>query len=210
MISFLVGKIHKLSPLIVHLNVNGVGYRIHTTLSVTEKLNTFDKNKEIIFYTRVQYTESSQSIFGFLNEYDVELFDFLVSLHGIGPKIVMSILSYCDIEEFLNSLEQGKSHILTTVPGIGKSKAEKILFEAKNKNKKLENIISQFPKTINSNTSPELNLIRSILTDSLETLGFNKKEIDLAEKKIQIHDSNLPALDKNTIQIWIRTFLKYL
>jgi Holliday junction DNA helicase RuvA len=210
MISFLIGKIYRLSPLVVHLNVNGVGYRIYTTISVTEKLNARGKDEDVIFYTRVHYTETSQSIYGFLDEHEVDLFDFLISLHGIGPKIVMSILSYCDIDEFLKSLEKNQSEILTKVPGIGKTRAEKILFEAKSKQKKLENIIAQFSKDGSTKTAPDSGLMTSILTDSLETLGFNKKEMALAEKKIQVHESGLPPLDKDTIQLWIRTFLKYL
>jgi Holliday junction resolvasome RuvABC DNA-binding subunit len=123
----------------------------------------------------------------------------------------MSILSYCNISDFLKSLENGDSKILTAVPGIGKTKAEKILFEAKGKQKKLENVIAKFTSTdITLKKLPESDLISSILLDSLETLGFHRKEVALAEKKIQVHESNLPELNKDTIQLWIRTYLKYL
>lgn len=210
MISFLIGKIHRLSPLTLHLNVNGVGYEIHTTLTTTEKLNFREADENIIIYTRVHYTETSQTIYGFLNEHEVALFDFLISLHGIGPKIVMSILSYCDTSEFLKSLQEGNSEILTRVPGIGKTKAEKILFEAKSRQKKLENIIHEFSGDSSEIKIPGTDLVTSILIDSLETLGFNKKEIALAEKKIQVHETGMPDLSKESIQHWIRTYLKYL
>jgi len=210
MISFLIGKIHKLSPLKVHLNVQGTGYEVHTTLSTIEKLGALSRIEDVILYTRVYYAENSQSIYGFLNEHEVDLFDFLINLHGIGPKIVMSILSYCNIEDFLKSLENGNSEILMKVPGIGKSKAEKILFEAKNKQKKLENIIGQFSEEGLMKEASGSSQVSSLLLESLETLGFNRKEVALAEKKVQMHESGLPDLSKDTIQLWIRTYLKYL
>jgi len=210
MISFLIGRVHRLSPLTVHLNVNGVGYRVHTTLAVTEKLNARGTDEEVIFYTRVHYSETAQSIYGFLNEHEVELFDFLISLHGIGPKIVMSILSYCNIDDFLSSLKNSSPEILLRVPGIGKSKAEKILFEAKTRHKKLENIIARFGNDTGSKILSTTDLVNSILIESLETLGFQKKEIAMAEKKIQMHEPDMAPLNKDNIQLWIRTFLKYL
>jgi Holliday junction DNA helicase RuvA len=222
MISFLKGNIYKLDPLELHLDVNGVGYKIHITLSDSEKLSTL-RGQPVLIHTRVQYSENSQTIFGFLDEQIACLYDFLIKLHGIGPKIVMSILSYCNTSDFLSSLESGNTAYLTGVPGIGKSKAEKIIFEAKLKQKKLEIIKAQWAqknqlsgstgKSVTGLIDPSTlknDIFTDLLTQSLEGLGFSSKEITLAEKKIAMIEKEIPEPALENIQRWIRIYLKYL
>jgi len=221
MISFLKGKIETLGPLELHLDVNGTGYKVNITLSDSERLARM-KDQPIKVFIRVQYTETSQNLYGFLDEEVADLYDFLIKLHGIGPKIVMSILSYCQINDFLSSLEAANAAYLTGVPGIGKSKAEKILFEAKSKQKKLELLKarwaqSQFNDALEKtgdktgNTGSLKNDIFSdLLVQSLEGLGFSPKEISLAEKKISLNEKDLPGSDMENIQKWIRIYLRYL
>lgn len=210
MIAFLRGKIGRLSPLKVTLDVNGVGYELNITLDDSEKLAQTDKGQNVTLFTRVHYTENSQALFGFLNEHMVGLYDFLISLHGIGPKMVMNILSYCDMSELLLSLEKGDAALLTRVPGIGKSKSEKIIFESKSKQKKLETIKSLIRNETGSLAALKNDFLSDLLIESLESLGFNRKEIVLAEKKINQLENNLPAFTQENMQRWIRLYLKYL
>ncbi|MDH4199473.1 MAG: Holliday junction branch migration protein RuvA [Spirochaetia bacterium] len=210
MIAFLKGKIFDLRPLELLLDVNGVGYKINITLFDSEKLSARNTEDTIFIFTRVQYGDNSRNLFGFLNHHEAQLYDFLVSLHGIGPKIVMSILSYCQTREFIEALENENSSFLTKVPGIGKSKSEKIIFEAKGKRKKLEMIKNQLAEKSETRHSQEKDIFSELLADSLETMGFSKKEISLAEKKILSSNIEIPEISPSNIQQWVRLYLKYL
>lgn len=207
MIAFLKGKIAHLLPLKTILDVHGVGYEVNISLATSEMLEKKDPDSEVLLHTRAVYSENSHSLYGFLNRTEVELFDFLVSLHGIGPKIVMSILSYCPVDEFLKSLKNGDSSLIVRVPGIGKTKAEKIIFESKSRIKKLDQLLSGMDSTF---PEPTGNAYMEQIFEALDSLGFSSKEVLLAEKKIIASGESLPEKTPENSQAWLRLFLKLL
>ena len=185
MIHSLRGKIVKLRPWEIILDVNGVGYFVRITLQTYEKIQSTNLI-EVFIHSRVIYRENEQLIYGFLQEEEAELFDFLRSLQGIGPQLAGNLISTLGTDDLLSAIEYDNHKMLIKVPKVGKNMAEKILFEAKNKQKKLDNIKAGLNKQINKQNKDEktdshiqdrqiLESFNEQLEEGLSQLGFQKK-----------------------------------
>ena len=201
MIIHLKGKISEIAPFKLHLDVNGVGYLIIISLAVYEeyKLNV---DETIFIHTRMIFREDSQTIYGFLDTDEAFLFDFLCNLQGIGAKLAINLISFMGANELISCLYKEDYKALTNVPRVGKAKAEKIVFEAKGKKKKLEQLQQ-------SKTRDLLPAFIEPVEEALLTLGFQKKEIDNATLKID-KLKNLPEKKIENIQLWIKLYLSLL
>ncbi len=161
MIAKLTGLIDTLKPTEIILDVSGVGYLVNIPLTAFEKLQN-EKHAVLFIYTL--HKEDQLKLFGFLNESDKDIFSILLNISGIGPSIAMSILSSISISMLVDSVKNQNTGLLTKIPGIGKSKAEKLIFELKNKIKKID-IYSQTPGPVSySNEAVE----------ALVSLGFDE------------------------------------
>ncbi|MDH5717371.1 MAG: Holliday junction branch migration protein RuvA [Spirochaetia bacterium] len=215
MIYSLKGKVQNLSAFFVTLEVNGIGYGVNIPLGAFEEINK-NKSKDIQLYTRFIVTETEQSLYGFLNEAEAHLFDFLRSLQGIGPKMALNLISGISSEILLSVLQSGEKEKLLRIPGIGGTKAEKILFEAgqkRNKLMRLENLLSKGPLSLETQieVKTDKNPVKTQIEEALMALGFQKKEIEKAEYKIKnMNESNLPSLKDEFLQDWIRLYLSLL
>ncbi len=216
MITSLQGKLLKVKPLHAFMDVNGVGYGIHISLTTYEKLQELE-NQNVFIYTRVIYRENDQLIYGFLSEEERELFDFIRNLQGIGPQLASNIISTMGANKFISSIENNDFDHLMKVPKIGKNKSEKILFESNQKIKKLNELKKIFSvKPLNNNESKmkikdeqEVSFIDQV-EEVLFNLGFQKKEIQQAENKVIKYEKKLPDKTINQIQQWIKLYLRYL
>ena len=211
MIHFLRGNLIQLRPWGLVLEVGHVGYYIKITLQVYEELKGV-LNEEVSLHTRVIYKEMDQTIYGFLQEEDAQLFDFLRSLTGVGPQLASNIISTLGVSELITAIENKDDAGLMRVPKVGKSIASKILFESESKKKKL----AALKNLISSSSSAEVGTISYFheqLEEALLRLGFQKKEIDRASesmKKNQTAPPQTPPKEIHYIQEWIRLYLKYL
>jgi len=213
----LTGKIRSMTPLAIHLETFGVTYEVHTPLYVTENLlDDFKKQSEITLYTRVIYSETAQAIYGFLSEDEARLFDFLRGLHGIGPKIIISLLSNMDADQILALLEDAKAESFTKIPGVGKAKAQKMVFEAQQKKKRLSELrrairrVQPGEGTAAPLLGSESELAQEIIEEALIGLGFQKKEIDRAAAQIEKSGEHPQEKTSENVQEWVRLFLKFL
>jgi Holliday junction DNA helicase RuvA len=161
MIAKLTGKIDTLKPTEMILDVSGVGYHVFFPLNIYEKLL---KEKQVSLFIYTLHKEDQFKLFGFLNESDKDIFSILLNISGIGPSIAMSILSSISVSMLVDSVRNQNTGLLVKIPGIGKSKAEKLVFELKHKLKKLESY-SQSPGEVSfSNEAVE----------ALVSLGFDE------------------------------------
>lgn len=216
MIVALHGKIRSMSPLALHLEAGHVTYEIHTPLYVTENLLAdFKEQNEVTLHTRVIYAETSQTIYGFLSEEETRLFDFLRGLHGIGPKIIISLLSNMEADQILALLEDQKPENFTKIPGVGKAKAQKMVFEATQKKKRLSELRRALHRSTPGETpltqpgSPE-EIAQEIIEEALSGLGFQKKEIDRASAQIEKSQEHPAEKTQENVQEWVRLYLKFL
>ncbi len=131
MIAQLKGSIISSGVSYVILDVNGVGYRIHTTLEIIRELNT--GKPETVFFTHLAIRETSMDLYGFLIEEEVIFFELLISVSGIGPKSALAIMNLETVQTLSSAISQGDTSYLTKVSGIGKKSAEKIIMELRDK-----------------------------------------------------------------------------
>ncbi|MDH5719074.1 MAG: Holliday junction branch migration protein RuvA [Spirochaetia bacterium] len=211
MIYSIKGKIISLSPFFAIIESGGVGYGLHIPIEVHDKLSK-ENQKEILLYTRFIQNETEQHLFGFLKEVEVKLFDFLRNLQGIGPKMALNLMSTGGSYNLINMLILEQKEALLKIPGIGKLKAEKILFESKQKIKKLESLKQSIAaEDISGDVSPQASLETSFenqIEEALVSLGFQKKEIENAKNKIlRLDKTKLPAEEKGVLQEWVRLYL---
>lgn len=130
MISFLKGKIlYKLKNSII-IEVNNIGY----TIFVRENfLNELKVGQELSVFTHQYVREDSLDLYGFKNLEELEFFELLISISGIGPKSALSVLAIAKLSDIKESIVRGDSHLLTKVSGIGKKIAERVVLELKDK-----------------------------------------------------------------------------
>ncbi|MGB4270336.1 MAG: Holliday junction branch migration protein RuvA [Spirochaetota bacterium] len=193
MISFLKGNILSCKPTRVVLDVQGVGYEIHIPLSTYEKISTAT-SIELFIYMVVR--ENAISLYGFISEEEQQIFSLLLTISGIGPSIAISILSSMTPQQILLAVKNDQITAFKSIPGIGQSKSEKIIFELKRKLKKIDTILSQ-----ESATTPYM----KDAIEALVSLGFDEKQASSSVSSVIAQNPTI-----NNIETIIRLSLKQL
>ncbi|HVN49118.1 MAG TPA: Holliday junction branch migration protein RuvA [Bacteroidota bacterium] len=175
MIASLTGFLKQKNPTEVLLDVHGVGYAVHISLSTYEKLGDVDST--ITLLTHLHVREDAMQLFGFATEEERQLFKMLLSVSGIGPKLAQSILSGMNASELSSHLRSGNIAALTAIPGIGKKTAERMVVELRDKISKTTSA-TEFA----SSDATASAAIRSEALMALMSLGFNQPS---AEKAIR-------------------------
>jgi Holliday junction DNA helicase RuvA len=130
MIALLTGKVVGLKGSSVVLDVHGVGYRVMVSTYALGKLAGQD---EVILHIHTHVREDQFSLFGFLEEDELNVFELLISVSGVGPKMALGILSIADTNTIRAAVVERDPTILTRISGVGKKTAEKIIVELQNK-----------------------------------------------------------------------------
>lgn len=128
MIGSLRGRVLDIAPPRVLLEVASVGYVValsHTSLSGLRV------NEEAFFYIHDHIREDAHDLYGFLAMDELRLFERMISISGVGPKIALAILSSGSVEAVKRAMVNGDLATLTAVPGVGKKIAQKIILELK-------------------------------------------------------------------------------
>lgn len=127
----LEGKLVEKSATSIVLDVNGIGYYIHVPLSTYSGLSSVGSTAKILTHFVVR--EDAHLLFGFHTEEERELFRQLLSVSGIGPKVAMTALSGLPVIELKTAIAEGSIAVLSSIPGIGRKTAERIVVELKEK-----------------------------------------------------------------------------
>jgi len=182
MIASLKGEILHKSPESVIIDVNGVGYQVNIPLSTFYKLPL--KNDRVYLFTYTHLRQDAIQLFGFLTTEEKKLFEMLISVSGIGPKLAITILSGITIEEFKNGILNRDTVRLSKIPGVGRKTSERLIFELSEKVVKLESR-SEMPEL------SEISAAKQIRADSLSALinlGYKK---GVAEEAISKAANNI-------------------
>ncbi len=162
MIGSLKGKIIQKKTNHLILETNGIGFSVGIPLSTYEKLSGDD----VFLYIYTLMKENQLKLYGFYTIEEKDFFEELLKLNGIGPSIALAVLSGLSISEIIDAVEKSNINVFIRIPGIGKSKAEKILFELSRKKDKLRK-------------TNKVNLPINIKNDAIEalvSLGFDEKK----------------------------------
>ena len=131
MIEYISGILLKKESNYIIIDVNGMGYKVSISLNTYDALPVI--NKKVSLDTFFHVTENNQSLFGFLDSLEKELFGMLISVSGIGPKTAIGLLSAVKPNDFKQRLIAGEVKMLTSLPGIGPKTAKRIIIELKDK-----------------------------------------------------------------------------
>ena len=171
MIGFLSGKIISAKPTKILLDVNGVGYSVNISINTFESIS--DK-QTISLYIHTNVKEDSITLFGFYTEAEKNMFELLISVNGIGPKLAISTLSGIRVDDLKNAIQSGDVSRIIAVPGIGRKTAERLVLELKNK---VDQIVEEGGKEIPFS-------IKNEAVSALTTLGYNFKVAENAVRNI--------------------------
>ena len=163
MIAYLKGKIIFKNENFIILLSGGIGYKVFM-LSCQDKIDD-----EVEFFTYLNVKEDALTLYGFSNYNELELFEHLISISGIGPKAGLGILSLADPETVKVAIAKGDSSILTRVSGIGKKTAERVVLELRNKFSSLDgdDVLQEKSKEINDHTD---------VIEALVSLGYSAQQ----------------------------------
>jgi Holliday junction DNA helicase RuvA len=162
LIGRLKGTIEDLKPTELILDVGGVGYLVQIPFSTYEKL-TGEAAASLFIYT--YHREDSLRLYGFYTMAEKSVFSILLGISGIGPSMALSVISGISIEALIDSVKNENPSYLTGIPGIGKSRAEKLIFELKRKIKKIETLSAGQAQPASSG---------NLAVEALVTLGFDE------------------------------------
>jgi len=131
MIFSLKGTLIEKSPTRVVIDVAGVGYGVNVPLSTYETMGDLGSIIELLTHLHVR--EDSLDLYGFATPGEKELFELLILVSGIGPRLALGILSGSEVRSFAEAVASGNTAMLTTISGVGKKLAERIVVELKDK-----------------------------------------------------------------------------
>lgn len=209
MIYSLRGIPTRVEPFFVVLEAAGVGYGARIPGSVYDAIvaGGYDTaRKEFTLVTRSVYSEDNAQLFGFLSEDEASLFDFIRSLNGFGPQAAMGILSTLGSGALVAALLAQDVQALTKVPGVGKTRADKLCFEANAKRTRLEKLVQgKTGVSAKMQAGPD-----DLVAQALGSLGYTTREILAAAEKVRKSATKPESVTRENLQEWVRIYLKHL
>ena len=132
MFAYLKGTLTQKNPVYAVIDCLGVGYEVNIPLSTFEKLPEIGKEIEIQIHFSMTENDGIR-LFGFFSVEEKKLFRQLISISKIGPKTALAILSGLSVQDLIQAVQTGNVSLISTVPGLGKKSAERLIIELKDK-----------------------------------------------------------------------------
>lgn len=129
MIAFLAGRVIEKSSAYVVLDVGGVGYRLMMSTPSLEAMPPLDQEARLHTYLHLRAEEIS--LFGFASAQERMLFEKLIGVSGVGPKVALAVLSSLNFEMLAGAIANGDVGLIATTPGVGKKTAQRIIIDLK-------------------------------------------------------------------------------
>ncbi len=182
MIAHLNGILEHIDKTHIIVDVGSVGYHVKVAASTLARLPKV--GEKIKIFTAQVVREDDISLYGFLSKEERSLFNLLLSVSGIGPKASLSMLSSFPIDKLVTAITQGNADLITTVPGIGKKTAQKLVIELKEKVAKAYSIK---PSDMAIGLGGDAPVVSDAIS-ALISLGYSPKEARLAVQKSGVDD----------------------
>ena len=176
------------------LSISNGMMAFEVTASSNTVYNLSNKNEPITLLTYLYVREDEMRLFGFENSQEKSLFLHLISVSGVGPKVAMSILSGMNFQTLANAISSGNVKLLSSIKGLGKKTAERIILELRDK-------LGIEGEMSNSSVSIAMN-INSQMTDAIETLvllGVNKQDATNAVKSVYTEGMSAEEIVKQAL-----------
>ena len=178
MITYLNGILTEIIPGRLTIDVNGIGYEVLVPLSTSDKM--LEEGQKYQILTHLHIREQEQTLFGFATNEERDLFRLLINrVSGIGPKLGLAILSGMSVDDFKNAVIGGNITCLSTISGLGKKTAERIILELKDK----VGVTETWTAAKEDSSGPKSIIHDAVL--ALISLGYKQAEALKAVNKIK-------------------------
>ena len=174
MIASLRGRVLDKQPNVLIVDVQGVGYQVHVPLSTYYDVG--DQGVEITLHIHTHVREEAFHLYGFLTTIEQQLFERLIVIGGIGPKLAVAVLSGIGPLELVNAIQRGDVSRLTGIPGVGRKTAERMILELKDR-------LEHLSLTEGTGEPPEVapgERLREDLLSALQNLGYHRPPAERA------------------------------
>ncbi|MGA8164570.1 MAG: Holliday junction branch migration protein RuvA [Waddliaceae bacterium] len=177
MIRYMKGMLALARPGSVVVEVGGIGYQLLIPASLYPALPQL--GKEIFLHTSLIVRDFSQTLYGFPSEGERDLFDQVVGVSGIGPKIALSLIGHLSLEEMLAAIKGDDIQTISRVPGIGKKTAQRLIMEMRDR------LMKSFPSSFSSDVPAAVDGGSNVqkITDAVNAL------LHLGYKRIHAHQA---------------------
>ncbi len=192
MYAYLKGSLEVKTKGYIVVEANGIGYKIFMSETAIEKLGEIGQMVKIHTYLRVR--EDDMSLYGFLTNEELRMFELLLSVSGIGAKSAISILSNISPSAFALAVISNDIAKIKALPGIGPKGAQRIILELKDKIKKEET--SEEIETGTLEKIEETNEKVREAISALQVLGYSRKEIEKAFEKVEKENLSVEEMVK--------------
>ena len=176
MIAHLKGKLTYKSPIEIAIDVNGVGYQVFVPLSTFYALPELEEDVFLDIHTHMR--EESLKLFGFYTTDEKKIFEKLIAINKVGPKLALTILSGMPPAELFTTIDSNDIGKLSTIPGIGRKTAERLILEMRDK---MDGI--SLDSGIQEDSIPQNGLLDDALS-ALVNLGYKKNQAEQTLKKV--------------------------
>lgn len=194
MFAYIKGTLaEKLSNYVV-VETMGIGYKIFMSETAIAKIGEIGDNVKV--HTHYHVREDDISLYGFLSNDELKMFELLLSVSGIGAKSAITMLSNMSPSEFAMSIITNDISKLTKIPGIGPKSAQRIVLELKDK-LKTEQAIS---KTEEAKAVMNTNENTNEAISALQILGYNRKEIEKVLEKFNYQSMSIEDIIRNGLK----------
>jgi Holliday junction DNA helicase RuvA len=188
------GRLLRKEPQEAVVDVGGVGYRVAIPLSTFYRIGEPGKEVTLLTYTHVR--EDALALFGFLTATEQALFERLIAVSGVGPRLALSILSGIEAPDLVGALRSSDVARLTRIPGVGKKTAERLVLELKEKMAGLEAAEAAAPAASPAASAKE------DLVSALVHLGYSRPEAERGvDRALKEGEGRFEDLLRRTLRI---------
>ncbi|MCD6407984.1 Holliday junction branch migration protein RuvA [bacterium] len=192
MIGYIKGKIVHKSPARMIVENNGIGYVLNVSLQTSESVG--EEGEDVKLFVHQQITDEEIQLYGFSTEEEKKVFELLLGVPGIGPRVALRILSGMSINELYNAIVAEDAEVFTKVPGVGRKTGERLIVELKQRVEKIP--------TIPGIKEKEREIFVAAV-EALTVLGYKRKEATAAINKVmkeKKEDLNLEEIIKEALK----------
>lgn len=187
MIARLQGRLLEVAPDHLVLGVGGVGYSVHIPLSTYYEVNKLAPEAEATLHVHTHVRDDALQLYGFWSRGERAIFERLIAVSGIGPRLAQTILSGMPADELVQALAASDVRRLVAIPGVGKKTAERMVLELKDKVRELA--VEPVAQALGAPVEGEL-------TDALVNLGYRRGQAEKAVAKVLTDHADAPFADQ--------------
>lgn len=200
MFYYIQGTVAHMAPYMAVIDCGGVGYACRTT---NQTLSALTLNQPAKLYTYLHVREEVFELYGFISESELNCFQMLIGVSGVGPKAALAILSSNTPESLALAIVSGNEKALTSAPGIGKKIAQRIILELKDKLSK-----GQLTGSGGESYAGGITVIPENKTSeasaALAVLGYSQQEIGMVLKGIDLEKLSLEEIIKQALKKMVK------